>query len=188
MVDFSIRDIVRNLLLAARWTVVLSIVAVIGGGIVGLVLLYARIGGNRVATHVWGPTAQPRRPENFPERDAYLHPRRCALWCSPRTMAFAATTPPQEPVERVPVSERDPRTEPTDESLMLRYQRGDRAPSPGRIERPRGPCLSLREPVTDQDGSRSSRTREASALGVKGLARKWVPASRTPRSTMTSGG
>ena len=36
MVDFSIRDIVRNLLLAARWTVVLSIVAVIGGGIVGL--------------------------------------------------------------------------------------------------------------------------------------------------------
>ena len=49
MVDFSIWDIVRNLLLAARWTVVLSIVAFIGGGIVGLLLLYARIGGNRVA-------------------------------------------------------------------------------------------------------------------------------------------
>ena len=47
MVD-SIWDIVRTLLLAARWTVVLSIVAFIGGGIDRLVLLYARIGGNRV--------------------------------------------------------------------------------------------------------------------------------------------
>ena len=58
MVDFSIRDIVRNLLLAARWTVVLSIVAFIGGGIVGLLLLYARIGGNRVATTLVGGYVQ----------------------------------------------------------------------------------------------------------------------------------
>ena len=58
MVDFSIWDIVRNLLLAARWTVVLSIVAFIGGGIVGLVLLYARIGGNRVATTLVGGYVQ----------------------------------------------------------------------------------------------------------------------------------
>lgn len=49
MVDFSIWDIVRNLLLAARWIILLSIVAFIGGGIVGLLLLYARIGGNRIA-------------------------------------------------------------------------------------------------------------------------------------------
>ena len=58
MVDFSIWDIVRNLLLAARWTVVLSIVAFIGGGIVGLLLLYARIGGNRVATTLVGGYVQ----------------------------------------------------------------------------------------------------------------------------------
>ena len=49
MVDFSIWDIVRNLLLATRWTIVLSLVAFIGGGVVGLLLLYARVGGNRIA-------------------------------------------------------------------------------------------------------------------------------------------
>lgn len=42
MVDFSVWDIFRNLLLAARWTVVLSLIAFIGGGLVGLVLLVAR--------------------------------------------------------------------------------------------------------------------------------------------------
>ena len=42
MVDFSLWDILRNLLLAARWTVVLSLIAFIGGGLVGLVLLVAR--------------------------------------------------------------------------------------------------------------------------------------------------
>lgn len=43
MSDFSLWDIVRNLLLAARWTVVLSLVAFIGGGIVGLVVLLMRV-------------------------------------------------------------------------------------------------------------------------------------------------
>ena len=42
MVDFSLWDILRNLLLAARWTVVLSLIAFIGGGLVGLALLVAR--------------------------------------------------------------------------------------------------------------------------------------------------
>lgn len=42
MVDFSLWDIVRNLLLAARWTVGLSLIAFLGGGILGLVLLVAR--------------------------------------------------------------------------------------------------------------------------------------------------
>ena len=42
MVDFSLWDILRNLLLAARWTVVLSLIAFIGGGLVGLALLIAR--------------------------------------------------------------------------------------------------------------------------------------------------
>jgi polar amino acid transport system permease protein len=43
MVDFSLWDIFRNLLLAARWTVLLSLVAFIGGGVVGLALLLARV-------------------------------------------------------------------------------------------------------------------------------------------------
>jgi polar amino acid transport system permease protein len=43
MVDFTLWDIVRNLLLAARWTVVLSLVAFVGGGLVGMMLLSARI-------------------------------------------------------------------------------------------------------------------------------------------------
>ncbi|MBT9487909.1 MAG: amino acid ABC transporter permease [Rubrivivax sp.] len=47
MVDFSLWDILRNLLLAARWTVVLSLIAFIGGGLVGLALLTARLGGGR---------------------------------------------------------------------------------------------------------------------------------------------
>ncbi|MBK8071731.1 MAG: amino acid ABC transporter permease [Ramlibacter sp.] len=44
MVDFSVWDIFRNLLLAARWTVVLSLIAFVGGGLVGLALLVARLG------------------------------------------------------------------------------------------------------------------------------------------------
>ena len=35
MTDFSTWDILRNLLLAARWTLILSLVAFIGGGVVG---------------------------------------------------------------------------------------------------------------------------------------------------------
>ena len=42
MVEFSLWDIVSNLLLAARWTVVLSLIAFLGGGLVGLALLVAR--------------------------------------------------------------------------------------------------------------------------------------------------
>jgi polar amino acid transport system permease protein len=43
MVDFSLWDIFRNLLLAGRWTVLLSLVAFVGGGLVGLALLLARV-------------------------------------------------------------------------------------------------------------------------------------------------
>ncbi|MBB4571280.1 amino acid ABC transporter permease [Rhizobium leucaenae] len=43
MIEFTTWDILRNLLLAARWTVLLSLVSFIGGGIVGLLLLFARI-------------------------------------------------------------------------------------------------------------------------------------------------
>jgi len=43
MVDFTLWDIFRNLLLAARWTVVLSLIAFVGGGLVALALLVARL-------------------------------------------------------------------------------------------------------------------------------------------------
>jgi polar amino acid transport system permease protein len=49
MVEFTLWDILRNLLLATRWTVALSLVSFIGGGIVGALLLFLRIGGSRVA-------------------------------------------------------------------------------------------------------------------------------------------
>ena len=44
MVEFTLWDIVRNLLLALRWTVALSLIAFIGGGLVGALLLCLRIG------------------------------------------------------------------------------------------------------------------------------------------------
>jgi polar amino acid transport system permease protein len=43
MVEFTLWDIVRNLLLAARWTIALSLIAFVGGGIVGLALLVLRV-------------------------------------------------------------------------------------------------------------------------------------------------
>lgn len=47
MSDFSLWDIYRNLLLALRWTVGLSLIAFIGGGIVGGVLLVMRLSHRR---------------------------------------------------------------------------------------------------------------------------------------------
>ncbi len=43
MTEFSTWDILRNLLLSARWTVLLSLVSFIGGASVGLLLLFMRI-------------------------------------------------------------------------------------------------------------------------------------------------
>ena len=43
MVEFTLWDIFRNLLLAGRWTVVLSLIAFIGGGLVGVLLLVLRL-------------------------------------------------------------------------------------------------------------------------------------------------
>jgi len=43
MTEFSLWDILRNLLLALRWTVVLSLIAFVGGGLVGALLLFLRL-------------------------------------------------------------------------------------------------------------------------------------------------
>jgi polar amino acid transport system permease protein len=58
MVEFSLWDIFRNIGLAARWTIALSLVAFIGGGIVGLLLLYLRIGGGRLMQTLVGGYVQ----------------------------------------------------------------------------------------------------------------------------------
>jgi polar amino acid transport system permease protein len=46
MSDFTSLDIFQNLLLAARWTVLLSIIAFIGGGIVAGILILIRMANN----------------------------------------------------------------------------------------------------------------------------------------------
>ncbi|WP_269932610.1 amino acid ABC transporter permease [Aminobacter sp. HY435] len=43
MIEFTFWDILRNLVFATRWTVLLSIAAFIGGGIVGIAILFLRI-------------------------------------------------------------------------------------------------------------------------------------------------
>ena len=43
MIEFTLWDIARNLMLAARWTVLLSLIAFAGGGLTGLVLLAMRV-------------------------------------------------------------------------------------------------------------------------------------------------
>ena len=47
MIEFTLWDIIRNLLLAARWTILLSAVAFAGGTIVGLLVLFMRISKRR---------------------------------------------------------------------------------------------------------------------------------------------
>ncbi|WP_137895021.1 amino acid ABC transporter permease [Ramlibacter sp. 2FC] len=58
MVDFSLWDILRNLLLAARWTVALSLIAFVGGGLVGGLLLVLRLSGARGADRLVGGYVQ----------------------------------------------------------------------------------------------------------------------------------
>ncbi|VTU23042.1 amino acid ABC transporter permease [Variovorax sp. RA8] len=54
MIEFSLWDIVRNLLLALRWTVVLSLIAFVGGGLVGGLLLFLRLSGGPLADRLIG--------------------------------------------------------------------------------------------------------------------------------------
>ena len=47
MNDFSLWDIIRNLLLAGRWTVLLSLIAFVCGGLVGIAILMMRTSSSR---------------------------------------------------------------------------------------------------------------------------------------------
>ncbi len=49
MIEFSTWDILRNLLLATRWTILLSLVSFVGGGAVGLLVLFLRISMRKAA-------------------------------------------------------------------------------------------------------------------------------------------
>lgn len=48
MQDFTLTQILTNLLIATRWTIVLSAIAFVGGGVVGFVLLLMRISPNPI--------------------------------------------------------------------------------------------------------------------------------------------
>ena len=48
MLDFTLSQIITNLLLATRWTIALSAIAFIGGGIVGFIVMLMRISSNRL--------------------------------------------------------------------------------------------------------------------------------------------
>ena len=65
MIEFTLWDILRNLLLAARWTVLLSLVAFVGGGIVGLAILLLRISKRRMrcggSARATSPSSRARR-------------------------------------------------------------------------------------------------------------------------------
>ena len=58
MNDFSLWDILRNLLMALRWTVVLSLIAFVGGGLVGGLLLFLRLRAGKVLDRVIGGYVQ----------------------------------------------------------------------------------------------------------------------------------
>ena len=49
MIQFTTWDILRGLLLATRWTILLSLVSFAGGAIVGAILLFLRIGKRKAA-------------------------------------------------------------------------------------------------------------------------------------------
>ncbi|MEZ9675363.1 amino acid ABC transporter permease [Vibrio breoganii] len=52
MMQFSDWDILRNLLMAARWTILLSLIAFVGGGILGALLTFLRSTRNVVFTRI----------------------------------------------------------------------------------------------------------------------------------------
>lgn len=57
MSDFTFWDIVRNLLTGLQWTLLLSLVAFIGGGIIGLLVMVLRISSKPCCAASRGPTS-----------------------------------------------------------------------------------------------------------------------------------
>lgn len=55
MSDFSFWDIVRNLLTGLQWTLLLSLVAFVGGGLIGLLVMTLRISKRRYRAILPGP-------------------------------------------------------------------------------------------------------------------------------------
>ncbi|MEK1835641.1 MAG: ABC transporter permease subunit, partial [Pseudomonas sp.] len=51
MSDFTLWDILRNLLTGLQWTLALSLVAFIGGGLIGLLIMVMRISKKSLPSH-----------------------------------------------------------------------------------------------------------------------------------------
>ena len=58
MPEFTLWDILRNLALAARWTVALSLIAFLGGAVLGLALLLLRLSGRPMLGRAVGAWVQ----------------------------------------------------------------------------------------------------------------------------------
>ena len=54
MIEFTLWDILRNLLLAARWTILLSLIAFLGGALVGMPVTMSRISERGLARRLAG--------------------------------------------------------------------------------------------------------------------------------------
>ena len=52
MQEFTLSNIFTNLLLATRWTIALSAIAFIGGGIVGFLVMLMRISPNKIIKYL----------------------------------------------------------------------------------------------------------------------------------------
>ena len=57
MSDFSFWDIVRNLAIGLQWTLLLSLVAFIGGGVIGLLVMTMRISRKAFPPTLHAPTS-----------------------------------------------------------------------------------------------------------------------------------
>ena len=58
MVQFTLWDILRNLLIASQWTLILSLIAFVGGGIIGGLLLVMRLWRPRIMERLFGVYVQ----------------------------------------------------------------------------------------------------------------------------------
>jgi ABC-type amino acid transport system, permease component len=65
MSDFTLWDILRNLLTGLQWTLALSLVAFIGGGLIGLLIMVMRISKNPCPATSPAPTSNCSRARRY---------------------------------------------------------------------------------------------------------------------------
>jgi len=87
MVQFTDWDILKNLLLAARWTILLSLLAFLGGGVFGLILTFLRSMRNTLITRLIQGYVEifqgiPRAMGSLPYLRPYLFTNYASRYCS----------------------------------------------------------------------------------------------------------